>query len=75
MHCLMPLHRRPFAPQLIAETDFDDYTPRENRRDTVLRTWETAKAIVEKFWQGWLDEYLTTIRERDRTLNLSGSLE
>ncbi len=43
-----------------------EYRPKLDSADKLLKYWKSSQAELDKFWNYWRDEYLTSLRERTK---------
>ncbi|EPB74949.1 Pao retrotransposon peptidase [Ancylostoma ceylanicum] len=52
------------SPRLTTEEDDDDdWKPTETPQDLLQKQWNSTISLLNRFWQRWQEEYLTSLRE------------
>jgi len=62
------LFLNPFTGLPNSDADLDqEYKPCLSTADTLLKIWQKGQQLLDKFWNIWREQYLTSSRERTQT--------
>ncbi|MCG7879158.1 MAG: reverse transcriptase domain-containing protein [Candidatus Thiodiazotropha endolucinida] len=62
-------------PQTEIHDKDPDFKPKESSAEVLLRIWKKGQKLLDSFWNIWLHEYLTSLRERTQMKLKSGKLQ